>query len=270
MDAQTDDVLGDTDALAELVDDYFRVQVLAFGHLAPHGRAVASDHGVFAHCGASSVFNRATALDLSQPDVTLGEVERFFEDLPHALWLREESLDGASDELLRARGYLPLRPIAGMVRSLPAEDLPERDDHRTTLLTDPSLATQIADVASSGFGFGPDDRMVVEDLSRHVLRHAKPFDHGAVYGVTHEDDLLVSVGFLLCTAHLAGLSTFATAVAHRHRGLATAIATRAMHDAASLGYGYAGTVANPDSTSLFEELGYRPVTAYQVYRQVSP
>ncbi len=269
MDAQTDDVRGATDAQAQVVDDYFRVQVLALGHIVPDGQALASDHGVFAHCGVPSVFNRATALDLSQPDITLAEVERFFGDLPHALWLREDALDGASDELLRARGYLPLRPIAGMIRGLPAEDVPERDEHRTTLLTDPGLASQVADVASSGFGFGVEDRLVLEDLSRHVLRHAKPFDHGAVYGV-QDRDMIVAVGFLLCTAEVAGLSTFATAVAHRHQGLATAIATRAMHDAAALGYAHACTVANPDSTSLFQELGYRPVTAYQVYRQVSP
>lgn len=270
MDAQQDDVLTAPEELAQAVDDYFRVQVLAFGHLAPHGRASVSDNGVFAHCGVPSVFNRATALDLSQPDLTLAEVDGFFGDLPHALWLREDSLDGATDEVLRARGYLPLRPIQGMVRRLPADDLPQRDEHRTRLLTDPSLAAAIAGIASSGFGFGVDDRMVLEDLSRHVLRHAKPFDHGAVYGVHEGDRELVSVGFLLCTAHLAGLSTFATEVAHRHQGLATAIATRAMHDAGALGYRHAATVANPDSTSLFQELGYRPVTAYQVYRQVSP
>ncbi|MBW3562686.1 MAG: hypothetical protein KY437_09335 [Actinobacteria bacterium] len=271
MDGQRDDVRAAPGDPAIMVDDYFRLQVLAFGHIAPHGRSLASDNGVFAHVGVPSVFNRATALDLRQPDVSLSEVERFFGDLPHALWLRSDNVDEDADALLRTRGYLPLRPIAGMIRSLPADDLPERDDHRTTLLADPGLAAQVAEVASSGFGFGVEDRLIVEDLARHVLRHAKPFDHGAIYGVVDDDRSgLIAVGFLLCTADVAGLSTFATTIMHRHRGLATAIATRAMHDAAAFGYPYAATVANPDSTSLFNELGYRPVTEYRVYRQVSP
>lgn len=251
---------------ARLIDDHFRVQILAYGHIAPYGVAHVSDHAVLAHCGFPSVFNRGTALDLNQPDLTLTEVERFFGDLPHTLWLRTASLPDALDALFSDRGYRLLPPVAGMARDLPAEQLPVLQEHHAQLLTDPALASGLADVVSSGYGFGIPDRIVVEDLTRNVLRHAKPFDHGAVYGVRDGSDV-VSMGLLLCAADVAGVTTLATLPRHRHRGMATAVISRALNDAATLGYRLAGVVTNPDSGRLFTELGFRPVCAYRVYRK---
>lgn len=260
-------VLAGDAALARALDDHFREQVVAYGHLAPRGEVHVTDHAVLAHCGRPSVFNRATALDWDQPDVALSEVEGFFGDLPHALWLREGHVDDDVQALLEGRGYAALTAVPGVARELPATDLVRIDDHRTTLLADPSRAAAVAEVATSGYGFGVDDRIVIEDVVRNVLRHARPFDHGAVYAVEHGGEL-AAIGMLLCTADLAGVSTIVTEARHRRNGLATAIVTRALNDAAALGYRAAGFVANPDSRALFADLGFRAVTRYRVYRQV--
>ncbi|MBW3577455.1 MAG: GNAT family N-acetyltransferase [Actinobacteria bacterium] len=254
--------------LAQALDDHFRLQVLAFGHVTPSGDGVVSDHAVMAQCGGPSVFNRATALDLEQPDLAVAEVQHFFGDLPHTLWLRDDRVDEDVDRLLRTRGYVPLTPVSGMALELPASDLPVRDSHRVQLLTDPSLAERLASVASTSFGFGRSDRLVFEDLARNVLRHARPYQHGAVYGAPYGSEI-VAMGLLLCTADLAGISTIATAPLHRRRGLATAVITRALNDAAALGYRVAGVVTNPDSGRLMAELGFEEALAYRVYRQVA-
>ncbi len=253
------------DELARLIDDHLQVQIIAIGHVAPYGQVHVSDHAVLAHCGFPSVFNRGTALDLAQPDLALTEMERFFGDLPHAIWFRTAALGDALDGLLRGRGYRPLPPVAGMARDLPAEGLPPLEPHHAQLLTDPALASPLAEVVTSGYGFGIDDRIVVEDVIRNVLRHAKPFDHGAVYGVRDDPDV-VSMGLLLCTADVAGVTTLATLPRYRHRGMATVIVARVLNDAAALGYRLAGVVTNPDSGQLFADLGFRPVSSYRVYR----
>lgn len=254
--------------LARALDDHFRVQVIAYGHIAPKGVVHVSDHAVLAHCGFDSIFNRGTALALDQPDVALGEVERFFGGGLHSLWLHADEIDDDRESLLRQRGYEPFPSVAGLARDLPADDVPIRDDHRTRLLTDPGLAGSLAEVVSAGYGFGADDRMIIEDVVRNVLRHAKPFDHGAVYGVDDGADAVVSMGMMLCTADMAGLSTYATDVPYRHRGMATAIITRALHDAHAIGLRHAGVVTNPDSRRLFEELGFEEVSRYRVFRWV--
>lgn len=265
--AATDTVRYSDEDLARLVEDHFHMQVLALGHITPRGEARLSDHAVLAHCGVASVFNRATALDLEQPDLAIADVQRFFGELPHALWLLASRVTEDTDALLRGRGYAPLPPLAGMARRLPATELPVHDGHHARLFADPSLAASIAEVASASFGFGVEDRLVFEDLARNVLRHARPFNHGAVYG-HREGERVRSVGLLLCTAELAGLSTIATLPSHRHRGLASAVIARALHDAAALGYHAAGVVTNPDSGRLMLSLGFRPVSTYRVYRQV--
>lgn len=258
----------DDEPLARVLDDHFREQVIAYGHIAPKGDVHVADHAVLAHCGFDSIFNRATALDLDQPDVALGAAEMFFKGWKHSLWLRDDQIDDDREALLRERGYVPFPTVAGLARSLPADDLPVRDSHRTVLLTRPELAAEVAEIASSGYGFGMDDRLVMEDVIRNVLRHAKPFHHGAVYGIYDGQGAIVSMGMLLCTADLAGLSTYATHTRHRREGMSTAIITRSLHDAHAMGLQHAGVVTNPDSRRLFEELGFEEVSRYRVFRWV--
>lgn len=250
----------------EAVDDLFRLQVIGFGHVAQAGEVHVSDTGVLAHCGRPSVYNRATGLDLSDVERTLDVISSFFDGLPHALWLRGEAITHDQDAAITSRGYRPMKPVSGMARSLPAEDLPVREGHRTALLTDPADAAEFAHTATRGYGFANDDRAVVQDLARAVLEHARPFDHGAAYAVRNGIVSFRSVGLLTCTHDLAGLSTIATRPNSRGAGLATAIITRAMNDASWLGYRAAGVVTNPDSARLFEELDFEQVSTYRVYR----
>lgn len=257
---------GDPENAASL-EDAFRLQVVAFGHVTPGGEAVVSDHAVLAHCGRPSIFNRATALDLTQPDVTFGEIEDFYGGLPHALWVRDDRSGSEMDALVTERGYVALPPVPAMARGLPADDLPKRDGHRTVLVADPTDAAVLSEVATTGLGFGAEDRIVLEDFLRHVLRHARPFDHGAVYAV-RPADRIVAVGLVLCTAGLAALVFLATMPGHRRHGLATAVITRALHDVATFGIPATGIVANRESAPLFSELGFREVSTYRAYRWV--
>ncbi|HEX9765828.1 MAG TPA: GNAT family N-acetyltransferase [Nitriliruptorales bacterium] len=258
------------EGLADAVRDFLQMEIVAIGHIAPHGDAHASNHAILAHTSAPSVFNRGTAVDLSQPDVALAEVESFFGDLPHTLWLEADLIDRDADGLLRGRGYIPMPNQHGVATTRMPDGRGQVGSHLHAMLqTEPADAAGIADVSATGFGLGVDDRLFFEDLARAILRHAKPWQHGAIYGI-RRDGRLVSVGSLLCTAHAAGISALATMPMHRHHGHGTTIATRALHDAAALGFTVAVSVATPDSAKLFEALGFEPVIDYHVYRQTRP
>ncbi|MBW3620905.1 MAG: hypothetical protein KY461_11715 [Actinobacteria bacterium] len=254
-------------SLAQAVRDHVRLLVIATGHVAPHGAVHVTDHAVMSSVGSPSLFNRATALSLAQPDVALGEVERFFDGLPHSLWLHDDDVTEESRALLAARGYVPLPTQHGMALSpLPRAGSDAGDSAHADLLTDPSAAAEIADVAASGYGTGVDDRLFLEDLARAVLRHARPWDHGAIYGV-REGGTLVSTGVLLCTKDVAGITGLATIPRSRHQHHASSIATRALADAAALGLEVAVTLATPDSEPAMRRLGFRTLVDYHVYRQ---
>lgn len=254
-------------SLAQAIRDHLRLQVIAVGHVAPRGAVHVTDHGVMASVGAPSLFNRATALSRAQPDVALGEVERFFDGLPHSLWLGDDDVTADTAGLLRERGYVPLPSQHGM--ALTPLTVAPSEGHgapHAELLTDPSAASAVADVAASGYGTGVDDRLFLEDLARAVLRHARPWDHGAIYGV-REAGVLVSTGVLLCTKDVAGIAGLATLPRARDRHLASIIAGRALADASALGLDAAVTLATPDSEPAMRRLGFRTLIDYHVYRK---
>lgn len=256
--------------LVRAVRDFLRLEVIGVGHIAPAGEVHVTDHTILAHAGAPSVFNRGTALDFSQPDVTFGELDGFFSDLPHTLWLDAATCDGQGDAVLRSRGYLPMPTLHAVATERFPEELAHADPAlHANLLTDPAKASQVADVTATGFGLGVEDRLLFEDLARGILRHAKPWSHGAIYGI-ERDQRLVSVGSLLCTADVAGISALATLPTHRHQSHGSVIVSRALHDAAALGYRAAVSLATPDSAKVFERLGFRRVADYRVYRQSRP
>jgi hypothetical protein len=256
------------DELVDAIRDHFRLQVIGVGHVAPRGEVHVSDHAVMGHAGAPSVFNRATALSVEQPDVALGEVNAFFGGLPHSLWIDADAVTADVDALLRARGYVPLPSQHGVARaSLPDAD-EDTDGLHPELVTNPADASAIADVAASGYGAGVNDRLIIEDLARGILRHARPWDHGAVYAV-REAGRIVSIGSLLCTKDVAGIWGLATLPSRRDRHAAAAIAARALADGAALGNRVAVSVTSPDSESMFRRLGFRTVTDLRVYRQAT-
>ena len=268
--ADTDRTWSDAD-LASAVRDHFRVEVVATGHLAGRGRVHVTDRGIMIGVGHRSVFNRATALDLEQFDLTMSEVSAFFGSVDHTLWIEAIIETDDTPALMKQRGYLPLPMVHGMATtSLPDHTAHDDDGGHAVLLADPSLAASIAAVSMSGFGLGTDDRMLFEDLARAVLRHARPWDHGAIYGVYGPEDDLVAVGSLLCTPDAAGITGLATLPDHRHAGHATAITLRGLHDAAALGYDLGVTMATPDSEPAMRALGFRPVIDYHVYRWIGP
>lgn len=256
--------------LADAVRDHLRLELIGIGHIAPRGSVHVTDHTVLAHTGAPSIFNRGTAVDLEQPDLAFAEITAFFDGLPHTLWLEADHLDDDTDRLLRGRGYVPMPDQQGVATT----DFPvglahaDRAQH-ADLISEPSDAAAVADVTATGLGLGVDDRLLFEDIARAILRHAKPWRHGAIYGV-HRDGAVISVGSLLCTAHAAGLSGLATLPMHRHQGYSSSLAARALHDAEALGYDAAVSVSTPDSRKVFDRLGFRPVLSYRIYRQTRP
>lgn len=251
--------------LGQAVRDHFRLQLVSVGHLAPRGSVHVTDHAVLSSVGAPSLYNRGTALDLEQPDVAFGEIEAFYDGLPHTLWIEDDPGEDV-EALMTARGYVRLPDQHGMACTRFPEGLAEADpDHHATLLADPAEAAEVAEVISSGFGAGVDDRLVTDDLARAVLRHAKPWDHGAIYGIRDRSGRLVSVGALLCTRDVAGLGALATVTGHRHHHHATAVASRALHDATALGYSVGVTVTTPESEHALQRLGFRTVMDYHVY-----
>jgi hypothetical protein len=258
------------DELAEAIRDHFRLGVIGVGHVAPRGAVHVTDHAVMGHVGAPSLFNRATALSMDQPDVALSEVDSFFDGLPHSLWIDADALTDDGDELLRGRGYVPLPPQHGMVCTdlHPADARTDRGDH-AELVTDPRFASEIADAAATGFGIGVDDRLLLEDLSRAVLRHARPWDHGAIYVVRDATGRIASTASLLCTREVAGISGLVTRPSFRDRHAASAIVARALGDAAALGRTAAVMLATPDSESTLRRLGFRTLIDFQVYRQAT-
>lgn len=257
------------DELVRAIRDHFRLQVIGVGHVAPRGAVHVTDHAVMGHVGAPSIFNRATALSVEQPDVALGEVDAFFEGLPHSLWIDDDAMSSDVDDLLRTRGYVPLPSQHGMARTgALGTDTPYDDRMHAEIVTDPADAAELADVAASGYGAGVDDRLLIEDLARGVLRHARPWEHGAVYAVRHQG-AVVSMSTLLCTKDVAGIWGLATLPRFRDRHAASAIVSRALADAAALGNEVAVSLATPDSESTFSRLGFRTVTDLRVYRQAT-
>lgn len=257
-------------SLAQAVRDHLRLEVIAVGHAAPHGTVHVSDHAVMASVGSPSLFNRATALSFAQPDVALGEVERFFDGLPHSLWLDDQDATDETTAVLRERGYVPLPIQHGMALTpLPADGPEDGEVVHAELLTDPAAASAVADVAATGYGTGVDDRLFLEDLARAVLRHARPWDHGAIYGV-RDNGALVSTGVLLCTKDVAGITGLATTPRARNQHLASIVTRRALADARALGTDVAVTLATPDSEPTMRRLGFRTLIDYHVYRQVRP
>lgn len=254
-------------SLAQAIRDHLRLQVIATGHVAPQGAVHVTDHVVMSSVGSPSLFNRATALDFSQPDVALGEVERFFDGLPHSLWLDDQDVAEDTASVLRQRGYVALPTQHGMALTpLTAARTDGWDASHAELLTDPADAAAVADVAASGYGTGVDDRLFLEDLARAVLRHARPWDHGAIYGV-RDHGTLISTGVLLCTKDVAGLTGLATAPRARDQHHASTITARALADAHALGMDAAVTLATPDSEATMQRLGFRTLIDYHVYRQ---
>ena len=256
--------------LAEAVRDHFRLGVIGVGHVATRGAVHVTDHAVMGHVGVPSIFNRATALSMDQPDLALSEVERFFGGLPHSLWIDADAVTDDADEILRARGYVSLPSQHGMACTdvHPSDHYADPDLH-PALVGDPGMASSVAAVAATGYGLGVDDRLILEDLARAVLRHAKPWDHGAIYAVHDTAGVIASTGSLLCTKNVAGIAGLATRPSWRDHHAATAIVSRALADAAALGISAAVTIATPDSESTLSRLGFRTVIDYRVYRQAT-
>ncbi len=255
-------------ALADAIRDHLRLELIGMGHNATDGAVHVTDHGILAHVGRPSLFNRATALDMEQFDVAMSEVADFYGDLPHTLWIEGDKATGEVDGLLRTRGYLPLPVQQGMATSeLGGDELAHHDpDHHPELITTTSDAARIADVTATGFGWGVDDRLLFEDLARAILRHARPWQHGAIYGIRH-GEMMRCAGALLCTTDSAGVTGVVTRPEDRHGGFASHVVARAMHDASALGYGAAVAIATPDSVGLLESLGFRRIIDFRVYRQ---
>lgn len=225
-----------------------------------------SDHAVAAHAGGPSNFNRATCLSLDQPGIAFGEVAGFFGDLEHTLWLDDDAVDDDVDGVIQAHGYAELPGAVGMATTgVAATDIPDPDQH-VTLLSDVGEAASIAGVISSGFGAGPHDHLLAEDLARSVLRHAKPWDHGALYGAHHDGELAATAA-LLCTRDVAGIAGVFTVPAHRGHAHASALLQRMLHDAAALGYGTAVTIATPESRPTLQALGFAEAATFRVYRR---
>lgn len=252
------------------VDDILRLETIAIGHAAPRGSAHVTDHVIAGSAGQPSMFNRACALSREQPDIGIGELEAFFDGLPHALWLQDEDISEPLEALLAQRGYVALPPQLGMLRQ-PGTPLREHLDvhHHADLLTRPGDAAAIAAVTATSYGFGVDDQLLLEDLARAVLRHTKPWDHGAIYGI-HDDGDLVATSALLCTNTTAGITAVSTVPRARHHGFGTLAVERAIRDAAALGCDTAAAIATPDSRSILEDLGFEPATTYRVFRWGRP
>ena len=254
--------------LQQAVRDHLRLEIVAVGHLAPMGAVHVSDHAVAAHAGGPSNFNRATCLSLDQPGIAFGEVSGFFGKLEHSLWLDEDAVDADVHGVILAHGYAELPGAVGMATtSLEATQIPD-PDHHVSLLSDAGDAAAVAAVVSSGFGAGPHDQLLAEDLARSVLRHAKPWDHGALYGAFH-DGTLAAVAALLCTRDVAGIAGVFAMPGHRGHAHASAILQRMLLDAAALGYRTAVTIATPESRPTLRALGFEPATTFRVYRRTA-
>lgn len=253
--------------LGRAVRDHLRLEIVAIGHLAPEGDVHVSDHAVAAHAGGPSNFNRATCLSLEQPDLAFGEVEGFFGGLEHTLWLDADAVDDDVHELIIAHGYREMPGAIGTgCRGLATAEIRDPGNH-VTLLSDPGDAAAVGAVVSSGFGIGAHDRLLAEDLARAVLRHAKPWDHGGIYGIDHDGEL-AAVAALLCTRDVAGIAGVFTLPAHRGHRHATALLRRLMRDAAALGYSTAVTIATPDSRRTLAALDFEEAAAFRVYRSL--
>lgn len=252
--------------LQQAVRDHLRLEIVALGHLAPGGGVHVSDHAVAAHAGGPSNFNRATCLSLDQPGIAFGEIAGFFGDLEHTLWLDDDSVDGDIHGVILAHGYAELPAAVGMAATeLPDAGIPD-PDQQVSLLSDADDAAAVAAVISSGFGAGPYDHLLAEDLARAVLRHAKPWDHGALYGAQHDGDL-VSVAALLCTRDVAGVAGIFSVPGHRGHAHASALLRRMLQDAAALGYRTAVTIATPESQRTLRALGFEQAAGFRVYRR---
>lgn len=251
--------------LRQAVRDHLRLEIVAVGHIVPAGEVHVSDHAVAAHSGGPSNFNRATCLSLDQPGIAFGEVDRFFDGRTHTLWLDADAVDDDVDEVIRSHGYREMPGATGMASTeLGLTEIRDPDNH-VTLLSDPADAPKIAAVTSTGFGLGPHDHLVAEDLARSVLRHAKPWDHGALYGVRHDGEL-AAVAALLCTRDVAGIAGVFTLPAHRRHHHASALLRRMLRDAAAHGYRTAVTIATPDSRAALAGHGFRVAARFRVYR----
>lgn len=226
-----------------------------------------SDHAIAAHSGGPSNFNRATCLSVDQPGIAFGEIDRFFDGLSHTLWLDADAVDDETHEVVRAHGYREMPGVIGMARTDDATSEVRDPGNHVSLLSDPADAARIAAVMTSAFGIGAHDHLLAEDLARSVLRHAKPWDHGGIYGV-HHDEELAAVAALLCTRDVAGVAGVFTLPAHRHHQHASALLRRMLRDAAALGYGTAVTMATPDSHAMLSTLGFREAARFRVYRPV--
>lgn len=254
--------------LRQAVRDHLRLEIVAVGHLAPSGAVHVSDHAVAAHAGGPSNFNRATCLSLDQPGVAFGEIAGFFGELDHTLWLDDDAVDEDVHGVIQAHGYAELPVAVGMATTeLTTTEIPDLD-HQVSLLSDVEDAAAVAAVVSSGFGAGPHDHLLAEDLARSVLRHAKPWDHGALYGARHDGEL-ASVAALLCTRDVAGVAGVFAVPAHRGHAHASALLRRMLRDAAALGYGTAVTIATPESQPTLQALGFEQATTFRVYRRTA-
>lgn len=252
--------------LQQAVRDHLRLEIVAVGHLAPTGAVHVSDHAVAAHAGGPSNFNRATCLSLDQPGVAFGEVAGFFGDLEHTLWLDGDAVDEDVHGVILAHGYAELPGAVGMATTdLVRSELHDLD-HQVSLLSDVEAAAAVAAVVSTGFGAGPHDHLLVEDLARSVLRHAKPWDHGALYGARHDGEL-ASVAALLCTRDVAGVAGVFSVPGHRGHAHASAVLRRMLRDAAALGYGTSVTIATSESLPTLRALGFTEAATFRVYRR---
>lgn len=252
--------------LQQAVRDHLRLEIVAVGHLAPSGEVHVSDHAVAAHAGGPSNFNRATCLSLDQPGISFGEVAGFFGDLEHTLWLDDDAVDHDVHGVILAHGYAELPGSVGMATTdLSTAEIPD-PDHHVSLLSDVGDAASVAGVVASGFGAGPHDQLLAEDLARSVLRHAKPWDHGALYGARHDGELAATAA-LLCTRDVAGIAGVFAVPAHRGHAHASALLQRMLRDAAALGYATAVTIATPESRPTLKALGFTEAARFRVYRR---
>lgn len=251
------------------VRDLFRCEVLAAGRLSPDG-AIRDDAGAaLAHVGQPSILNRGTALDLDDLPKAMAGIDAFFGGLPHTLWVEPDRERPDVEAALRDHRYVPMPAQRGLARSLLADSLDIPTAYHAELITDPARTGEVAAVFAHGAGLADAERPVLERVVERVLTRGPGWDGEVIYGIARNRHL-VAAGMLLAAGTVTGVAWVATLPQHRHRGLAAAVVTRGLRDAAASGCRIGVSLSTPESLRMLAGLGFRTVVTYRVYRQVQP
>jgi ribosomal protein S18 acetylase RimI-like enzyme len=178
--------------------------------------------------------------------------------LPYGI-LVPEGVDMVAEQACRDLGLRHVRSHPGMALQPLPDAIPGAPAwltiHRVT-----TAAEHDVEVATDAAGFESEPLMARKLFPASLF--ARPY---SAEFVGYVEDVPVATAVLMTTGSTAGIYGVATIPSYRRRGIGTAMTWRAVAEGIARGCRMASLQASDDGQPVYERMGFRIVTAFEIY-----